>query len=70
MEAYEKVSDGIFHLIRLSTDPNLKPAQDILAKISRRDLYKCIGRAKPVDNCSLTKVETILLEFIKKSQFV
>ena len=56
MQAYTKISDGIFHQIRLSTDPNLKPAQDLLDKVSRRDLYKCIGRAKPVDNCGLTKV--------------
>jgi len=43
MEAYSQLSDAIYYQILHSTDPALEEARNILVRIEKRDLYKCIG---------------------------
>ncbi|XP_074644284.1 deoxynucleoside triphosphate triphosphohydrolase SAMHD1-like isoform X2 [Tubulanus polymorphus] len=46
MVAYSKLTDYVTHQIKMSTDPNLKKSRDILEKIEKRKLYKCIGQTQ------------------------
>ena len=47
MEAYQYLTDDIFHQILRSTDPNLEESRAILKKIEMRNLYKCVGQTQP-----------------------
>ncbi|XP_040911770.1 deoxynucleoside triphosphate triphosphohydrolase SAMHD1-like isoform X4 [Toxotes jaculatrix] len=44
MEAYTKLTDGVFEEILNSSSPKLQDARQILNRIITRDLYKCLGR--------------------------
>uniref|UniRef100_A0A8D2Q4T0 Deoxynucleoside triphosphate triphosphohydrolase SAMHD1 n=1 Tax=Varanus komodoensis TaxID=61221 RepID=A0A8D2Q4T0_VARKO len=50
MEAYTKLTDEIFLQILHSDQPELNEAREILRKIERRDLYKCLGETQPQGN--------------------
>lgn len=54
MTAYTHLSDHVFHMIEISTDPRLKEAKEILHRIKKRNLYKLVG-------------QTILKENVNKS---
>ena len=56
MSAYQQLTDNVYHRIRWSDDPKLKPAKDILIKIECRDLYKCIGGTKSTVKHKLLQV--------------
>ena len=43
MNVYQKLNDSVLYLIEQSTDPRMKPAQDLLQRLYRRDLYKYCG---------------------------
>ena len=49
MVAYSKLNDSVVQLIKLSPDPSLKEAQDLIARLERRQLYKHIGQTAPID---------------------
>ncbi|KAL9975396.1 hypothetical protein ACROYT_G012553 [Oculina patagonica] len=44
MEAYTQLNDQVYYRILHSTDPALEEARNILLRIEKRDLYKCIGQ--------------------------
>ncbi|XP_029912428.1 deoxynucleoside triphosphate triphosphohydrolase SAMHD1-like [Myripristis murdjan] len=44
MSAYTKLTDSVFDQILNSSDDNLKGAREILNKIVRRQIYKCLGK--------------------------
>ncbi|OWF52573.1 Deoxynucleoside triphosphate triphosphohydrolase SAMHD1 [Mizuhopecten yessoensis] len=69
MEAYSKLTDSVFDLILMSTDPNLKEARDILTKVLQRKLYKCVGQTKPKDQVyKKSDAECIKKEIVAKGQ--
>uniref|UniRef100_UPI00358F1901 deoxynucleoside triphosphate triphosphohydrolase SAMHD1 isoform X2 n=1 Tax=Myxine glutinosa TaxID=7769 RepID=UPI00358F1901 len=43
MEAYTKLTDRIYDQILHSSEENLQPARDILNRIVKRSIYRCIG---------------------------
>ena len=43
MAGYEQLTDALLRQIRMTADPNLAPAREILERISRRDLYPFIA---------------------------
>ncbi|XP_065501938.1 deoxynucleoside triphosphate triphosphohydrolase SAMHD1 [Caloenas nicobarica] len=47
MEAYTKLTDNIYLEILHSSSQELKEAREILRKIERRELYKCLGETRP-----------------------
>lgn len=47
MEAYQKLTDFIVEQILWSTDDKLKESREILMKVQRRQLYKCVGHTRP-----------------------
>ena len=51
MVAYSKLNDSIIQLIKVhpnpDSNPNLKKAQDLIARLERRQLYTCIGETTP-----------------------
>lgn len=46
MAAYEKLTDSIVDRIICSTNDSLKESRDILMKVKRRQLYKCVGHIR------------------------
>ena len=44
MEAYCRLSDTIFSVIDISSDPRLRPAKDLLRRVRRRDMYAFAGQ--------------------------
>jgi hypothetical protein len=51
MEAYSKITDSVFELIKLdqrSGIEGLAKAQEILHKVECRQLYKYIGQTNPI----------------------
>ncbi|KAJ7374853.1 SAM domain and HD [Desmophyllum pertusum] len=44
MEAYTQLTDQVYYQILYSTDPALEEARNIILRIEKRDLYKCIGQ--------------------------
>ena len=56
MVAYAKLTDGIFERILYSTEPELEESRQILQKILRRELYKCVGQTKVKEGKNITKV--------------
>ena len=55
--AYTHLNDSIFHLILLSQDKDLAKSKNILERIERRDLYKCVGQTTPKKG--ITKVQIL-----------
>ena len=49
MVAYSKLNDSIIQLIKVSTDPSLREAQELIARLERRQLYKHIGQTAAID---------------------
>ena len=49
VEAFSKLNDSILSLIAMSNNPNLKPAQEMIKRIEKRQLYKYIGQTAPID---------------------
>ena len=47
MEAYQQLTDAVYHQILGSTDTNLNKAKEILDRIETRKLYKCVGQTQP-----------------------
>ncbi|NXU11443.1 SAMH1 triphosphohydrolase, partial [Pardalotus punctatus] len=56
MEAYTKLTDSIYLEILHSSRPELEEAREILRKIERRELYKCLGETKPKSGKEIVKV--------------
>lgn len=44
MAAYTQLTDQVYYHILYSTDPALEDARNILLRIQKRDLYKCLGQ--------------------------
>ena len=55
--AYTHLNDSIFHLILLSQDKDLAESKNILQRIERRELYKCVGQTTPMKE--ITKVQIL-----------
>lgn len=49
MAAYTNLTDEVFHRILLDerNHPEVQHAKNILSDILRRQLYRCVGHAKP-----------------------
>lgn len=47
--AYTNLNDSIFHVILMSTDKELAKSREILQRIERRQLYKCVGETTPTE---------------------
>jgi hypothetical protein len=56
MEAYTKLTDSVFDLIKLDPRPELKEAQEILERVEKRQLYKCLGKTRPLKEDEFKKV--------------
>ena len=63
MVAYSKLNDSIIQLIKVSTDPSLREAQELIARLERRQLYQLVGETEVIDmpNASLFFVVRLLL---------
>ncbi|XP_022083954.1 deoxynucleoside triphosphate triphosphohydrolase SAMHD1-like isoform X1 [Acanthaster planci] len=59
MVAYTKMTDDIIQQIMRSNNKNLKPSQDILKRIERRQLYKYIGKMDPKEKIVKTIEEEV-----------
>jgi len=70
MVAYAKVSDSIFSMIELSSDPSLAEAQSILKRIRKRDLYKLIGQTILKVRIDKKDADKTRDEIIKHSNFL
>ncbi|CAC5371036.1 SAMHD1 [Mytilus coruscus] len=46
-EGYTKLTDSIFHVILMSTKPELEMARTLLERILHRQLYRCVGDTTP-----------------------
>ncbi|XP_033754260.1 deoxynucleoside triphosphate triphosphohydrolase SAMHD1-like isoform X2 [Pecten maximus] len=59
MEAYSKLTDGVFERILYSTDTenDMVEARELLTRILQRKLYKCVGNTKPKDKAYKKKSE-------------
>uniref|UniRef100_A0A670XVC8 Deoxynucleoside triphosphate triphosphohydrolase SAMHD1 n=1 Tax=Pseudonaja textilis TaxID=8673 RepID=A0A670XVC8_PSETE len=55
MEAYTKLTDEIFLKILHSDEPELSDAREILCKVQRRDLFKCLGETQPPEGEEVKK---------------
>ena len=49
MVAYSKLNDSIIQLIKVSADPSLREAQELIARLERRELYQLVGETPPID---------------------
>lgn len=67
MEAYSKLTDGVFDRIVFSTGEELREARDLLTKVLQRKLYKWVGQTKPKDKISKKKSE-IKAEIVSKGR--
>jgi HD superfamily phosphohydrolase len=45
-KVYVRMRDSVIDLIEFSQDPRLKPAQEVIRKLRRRELYKCTALRK------------------------
>ena len=57
MEAYSKLNDSILDLIRMDPNPKLDKAREILDKVDKRQLYKCVGQTRPIATKKIDKTE-------------
>jgi hypothetical protein len=53
MVAYTNLTDSVLDLIRLDPRPELAKAQELLKKIDKRQLYKCIGQTRPIGSVEI-----------------
>ncbi|KAI2492214.1 HD domain [Fragilaria crotonensis] len=45
-QVYVRMRDSIIDLIEFNPDPRLRPAQDLIHRLRKRDLYKCVAARK------------------------
>ncbi|XP_064611959.1 deoxynucleoside triphosphate triphosphohydrolase SAMHD1-like [Liolophura sinensis] len=57
MVAFSKMTDSVFEQIRISEDPKLKKAQEIVRKIQTRQLYTCVGQSWPKPNFEVKRID-------------
>nr|XP_046253083.1 deoxynucleoside triphosphate triphosphohydrolase SAMHD1-like [Scatophagus argus] len=55
MEAYTKLTDGVFEQILNSSSKELAEARQILHNVVRRRLYKCVGQTQAEEPISVTQ---------------
>eukprot|EP01034_Spumella_vulgaris_P024574 gene24574-30939_t len=69
-EALSNLNDGVLYLIESSWDERLKPAQEIIARIRKRELYSCLGKSAYARGGKLdrTKDRDITLELVALSE--
>ena len=48
MVAYAKLNDSVLQLIKVSSNPSLREAKELIARLERRELYRYIGQTAPV----------------------
>ena len=48
MVAYAKLNDSVLQLIKVSSDPSLREAKELIARLERRELYRYIGQTAPI----------------------
>ena len=65
MVAYTKLTDSILLLIDMSIDPALAPAQELLASIRCRKLYKFVGKAQPGADGDPARLSRAQLPYIR-----
>ena len=58
MVAYSKLNDSIISHILSSEKEELRESREILERIHRRELYKCVGQTRPEDERLLKRVST------------
>lgn len=56
MVAFSKMTDSVLEQIRISEDPKLKKAQEILRRIQTRQLYTCVGQSYPESTRQVKRV--------------
>ena len=61
MIAYSKLNDSLYYRIYFSTEPELEPARNIIERIEKRQLYKCVGQTKPERGVTISTVSTGLI---------
>ena len=49
MVAYSQLNDSIIQLIKLSSNPALREAKELIERLERRQLYKHIGQTAAID---------------------
>lgn len=66
MKALSNLNDGILHVIMANPDPALQPAQHLITRIFKRELYRCVGRTAltPGDASVHQSEEDILREIV------
>ena len=65
MVAYSKLNDSIIQLIKVSTDPSLREAQELIARLERRELYQLVGETPPIDiELRLFEVRPLLCVYV------
>ncbi|XP_071173860.1 deoxynucleoside triphosphate triphosphohydrolase SAMHD1-like isoform X2 [Mytilus edulis] len=62
--AYTNLNDSIFHVILMSTDKELAKSREILQRIERRQLYKCVGETTPTEGKTKDDVTKIKAEIM------
>ena len=47
MSAYQKLTDGVLDYIMMSNEKGLETSKNLLSRIHKRDLYKCVYESQP-----------------------
>lgn len=63
-EAYTRLNDSILNILLMSTENDLKETRNILQRIERRDLYKCVGETTPTEGKTKDDVDKIKVEIM------
>lgn len=66
MEAYEKLTDSIIDRIICSTDKKLEESRELLMKVKKRQLYKCVGRTRPREKIDEKAVKRGYVKILEK----
>ncbi|XP_050399002.1 deoxynucleoside triphosphate triphosphohydrolase SAMHD1 [Patella vulgata] len=65
IKAYKKLDDTIFQRIMWSTEPELQGARDLIDRIQKRQLYKCVGAAQRPEHLDKEKEKEVPKEIAK-----
>lgn len=63
MVAYSQLNDSVIQLIKIQPNPNpteakkLTKAKELIARLERRQLYKCIGQTAPIPDAIMQSLE-------------
>ncbi|KAK2187984.1 hypothetical protein NP493_148g04010 [Ridgeia piscesae] len=69
MEAFSQLTDHVYHLILHGSPKNgLREAADILRRLERRELYRCISHTRPRSCPAVVRVEEISKRVVELSQ--